>query len=81
MCRENDRMAAKYASMKDSLKTGIEKQIEMFTTVQVQPDQNKQARFVNKVKMWMKYTKQYEDELTQAIALSVIPDEVQRETD
>ena len=74
-------MAAKYASMKDSLKTGIEKQIEMFTTVQVQPDQNKQARFVNKVKMWMKYTKQYEDELTQAIALSVIPDEVQRETD
>ena len=48
----------------------------MFTTVQVQPDQNKQARFVNKVKMWMKYTKQYEDELTQAIALSVIPDEV-----
>ena len=31
--------------------------------------------------MWMKYTRQYDDELTQAIALSVIPEEIQKKTD
>ena len=81
MCRENDRTASKYAGMKDALKTGIEQQIEMFTTIQVQPDPQKQARFLTRIKMWMKYTRQYEDELTQAIAMSVIPEEVQAKTD
>ena len=74
--RDDQNLAAQYESWKEQLKTGMDKQIEMFTTVQVQPNPHKQMEFTSRVQSWMKLTGQYEDELTQAIALSVIPEDI-----
>ena len=69
-------IAAKYDGMKDQLKQGIGELIEARSRPNVPADYGKQNAFFAKVEGQIQSCEQYDDELTKAIALSVIPENI-----
>ena len=68
--------AAKYDGMKEELRQGMGELIEANSRPNVPADYGKQNAFFARIEGQIQNCEQYEDELTQAIALSVIPEDV-----
>jgi len=68
-------MAAKFDGMKESLKAGMQEQLKN-SGPEVKDDYGKQNGFFARINGSIQNCEQYEDELTQAIALSVIPENI-----
>lgn len=69
-------VAAMYDGMRESLKQGMEAMIEVCSRPQVPNDYGKQNSFYASLEGQVTNCEQYEDEMTQAIALSVIPEDI-----
>ena len=74
--RQNQpQIAAQYDSLKEQLKAGMQDQLKN-SGPEVKDDYGKQNGFYAKVSGALQNCEQYEDELTQAIALSVVPENI-----
>ena len=66
----------KYKSMAKDLKDGVGPLLEMFMTPKVAANPQKQQAMANRLQNLVQSCYQYEDEMNQAIALSIIPEEI-----
>ena len=71
----NPAIAHKFDSLRESLLVGMQETLQS-ACPDVPEDFETQNKFFAKVERWVSSCEQYDDELTKAIALSVIPEQI-----